>query len=359
MNPKSLTDLLPLLLLLLSLLPTITFSLDPKFEACEPKTCGNSQNISYPFYIQGTQQPFCGQPGFELRCDNSNIGFPILSLYLINTQYTVQKIFYNNHTLRLSNPAFSLRNNSSSCIAPVQNLVVSRYRYRLPPNQRHVFVFYGCDLAALPEEARVGRVGCDEENETASVVGLYREDRNLRLAWEKCKDGAVNATVEDANGGVLEALRRGFLLTWSATNCTECEDSGGRCGFDTDPSTYAFRCLCPDRPHVVKCSDTGANGLSKPGKIGVGLSAGLLCIFMIGLLLYCKRKHSSSSGLLQTRSTYSSPSLNPDVINSSVYYGVLLFSYKELEEATNRFDLNKQIGDGGFGTVYYGKHSSS
>jgi hypothetical protein len=31
-----------------------------------------------------------------------------------------------------------------------------------------------------------------------------------------------------------------------------------------------------------------------------------------------------------------------------------VFSYNELEEATNCFDSSKELGDGGFGTVYYG-----
>ena len=39
----------------------------------------------------------------------------------------------------------------------------------------------------------------------------------------------------------------------------------------------------------------------------------------------------------------------------SVYFGVPVFSYSELEEATNSFDIEKELGDGGFGTVYHGK----
>ncbi|RDX77774.1 LEAF RUST 10 DISEASE-RESISTANCE LOCUS RECEPTOR-LIKE PROTEIN KINASE-like 1.2, partial [Mucuna pruriens] len=241
MNPKP-------LLLLLSVLPTITLSLDPRFEACEPKTCGNGQNISYPFYIQEKQKSYCGNPGFEIKCGPN--GFPILNL--INTDYTIQKIFYNNHSLRVSNPAFS-QPNASSCVAPAQNLTIGKYRFRFAPNQRDLFLFYGCDLAALPKRLQERRVGCSAGNETTSVVGLDRESQDLGLARGNCTGGAVTATVEDARGGVGEALRKGFLLIWNATNCTECNLSGGRCGFDPDPLTYAFRCYCPDRPHVVKC----------------------------------------------------------------------------------------------------------
>ncbi|GKU97614.1 hypothetical protein SLEP1_g10741 [Rubroshorea leprosula] len=38
----------------------------------------------------------------------------------------------------------------------------------------------------------------------------------------------------------------------------------------------------------------------------------------------------------------------------STYFGVQVFSYAELEEATDNFNPSKELGDGGFGTVYYG-----
>ncbi|MBA0739595.1 hypothetical protein Gogos_012851, partial [Gossypium gossypioides] len=45
--------------------------------------------------------------------------------------------------------------------------------------------------------------------------------------------------------------------------------------------------------------------------------------------------------------------MDPEKVKSLA--GVHLFTYKELGEATNNFDSNKELGDGGFGTVYYGK----
>ncbi|KAJ6766576.1 LEAF RUST 10 DISEASE-RESISTANCE LOCUS RECEPTOR-LIKE PROTEIN KINASE-LIKE 1.4 [Salix purpurea] len=45
---------------------------------------------------------------------------------------------------------------------------------------------------------------------------------------------------------------------------------------------------------------------------------------------------------------------NSGIDKSGTYFGVRVFSYNELEEATNCFDSSKQLGDGGFGTVYHG-----
>ncbi|KAK7308332.1 hypothetical protein VNO77_41934 [Canavalia gladiata] len=237
------------------LLQTSTAFTDPKFEACVPKTCGNGLSISYPFYIHGIQQPFCGYPGFGLTCGNN--GFPILNL--TNTQYTIHEISYNNESLRVSNPSFS-NSNTSACIAPTQNLTVGKYSFQFGSNQRDLLVFYGCNLASLPEEMQQHRLGCYAGNETASVVGLYREDLEfLRLARDNCKGGVVSAKVEDVKEGVQQALNKGFVLNWNATNCTECASSGGRCGFDSD--FYSFRCYCIDRVHSAKCPTDGGGML--------------------------------------------------------------------------------------------------
>jgi hypothetical protein len=42
------------------------------------------------------------------------------------------------------------------------------------------------------------------------------------------------------------------------------------------------------------------------------------------------------------------------VPQKSFYFGVQVFTYEELEEATDNFHTSKEIGEGGFGTVYKG-----
>ncbi|KAK7841046.1 leaf rust 10 disease-resistance locus receptor-like protein kinase-like 1.1 [Quercus suber] len=65
-----------------------------------------------------------------------------------------------------------------------------------------------------------------------------------------------------------------------------------------------------------------------------------------------KKKYASSNFF--ARNTYSDPSSRSEVEGGSVYFGVPVYSYSELEEATNYFDIEKELGNGGFGTVYHG-----
>ncbi|GJW70497.1 leaf rust 10 disease-resistance locus receptor-like protein kinase-like 1.4 protein [Tanacetum coccineum] len=42
-------------------------------------------------------------------------------------------------------------------------------------------------------------------------------------------------------------------------------------------------------------------------------------------------------------------------LHKSSYFGTQVFTYEELEVATDNFNDSRELGDGGFGTVYYGK----
>ncbi|XP_068489985.1 LEAF RUST 10 DISEASE-RESISTANCEUS RECEPTOR-LIKE PROTEIN KINASE-like 1.2 isoform X3 [Phaseolus vulgaris] len=314
-------------IIIFHLLAQITSSqIDPKFTACAPKTCpNNTQNISFPFYIQGTQEPYCGSPGFAISC--SPHGFPILNLS--HTQYFIRQIFYQNQSLRVSNAAFSTlqSNTTKACLAPTQNLTLPPTNVlRVAPNQTDVVLFYGCDAPSLDEQ----RVGCSAENETSSVLALDKRDTNISFVAKNCKGGAVDTVVEDGLEGVGEALRKGFLLSWTAGNCSVCNSTGGRCGFDS--AMFTFRCYCTDRVHSAKCGDDPVpkQGLRGNARLALG-------------------------GHMESKDSYSDSSSILDQASSGEYFGVPLFSYAQLKEVTNNFDHTQELGDGGFGTVYYGK----
>ncbi|QHO36065.1 LEAF RUST 10 DISEASE-RESISTANCEUS RECEPTOR-LIKE PROTEIN KINASE-like 1.2 isoform X2 [Arachis hypogaea] len=332
---------------------------DPHYLACEPQTCGN-QSIRYPFYIQGKQQPFCGYPGFAISCAGDIHGFPTLNLS--NTPYIIHQIFYHNESLRVSNAAFS---SNTSCISPTHNLTLPPTRTFTFLNQNHnkdILLFFGCNLSSMPTELMDYRIGCSgASNKTGgSVLALYKDDVNTVTSVSKsCGSGGevVDAVVEGSEGGMEEELRRGFMLNWTASDCKLCNSTGGRCGFNS--TILTFQCYCTDRIHASKCDITGKKDLSKKAKLGLGLGIGFLGILIIGLLLlfriYKRKRVNSGSSHFESRYSYSDSSSNPHLDNGAAYLGVPLFSYKDLKEATNNFDHNKELGDGGFGTVYYGK----
>ncbi|XP_034198506.1 LEAF RUST 10 DISEASE-RESISTANCE LOCUS RECEPTOR-LIKE PROTEIN KINASE-like 1.1 isoform X2 [Prunus dulcis] len=97
----------------------------------------------------------------------------------------------------------------------------------------------------------------------------------------------------------------------------------------------------------------------KGDKLGLtlGLGIGLGCPVLLAVclfLLWCYKKKGAASNFL-SRNISSQPHTNSDIEGGVAYFGVPVFTYTELEEATNHFDSEKELGDGGFGTVYYGK----
>lgn len=66
--------------------------------------------------------------------------------------------------------------------------------------------------------------------------------------------------------------------------------------------------------------------------------------------------NSTSTDFSSVPSSYRSS--KSDVGKASAYFGAQVFNCLELEEATNNFDSSKELGDGGFGTVYHGNEKS-
>lgn len=74
-------------------------------------------------------------------------------------------------------------------------------------------------------------------------------------------------------------------------------------------------------------------------------------------LWYCKKRRAAPTML--TRNISCEPYSKFDLEDGGVCFEVPVFSYGELEMATNKFDRDKELGDGGFGTVYHGNRNTS
>ncbi|KAJ6431808.1 hypothetical protein OIU84_019144 [Salix udensis] len=227
---------------------------DPQFLACEPKSCGD-QNISFPFHIQNAQEEYCGYPGFAISCNEKNK--TVLSLS--NNEYIIQEIDYQNHSLRLSNAVGFGKN--TSCSPQIQNISLNGDRFRLSTNRTGLFLFYNCNSKLLESDSKLlnHKVDCSGENGNVSTVAMRVDNPLLGSVSEKCGAG-VMAPVDVYRGenvSIGKMLERGFVLNWVASDCSECDESGGRCGFNY--TTYQFKCFCPDRPHARSCKSGSTN----------------------------------------------------------------------------------------------------
>ncbi|KAK0572936.1 hypothetical protein LWI29_000660 [Acer saccharum] len=122
-----------------------------------------------------------------------------------------------------------------------------------------------------------------------------------------------------------------FNLQMKVTReCYECHWRGGQCQSDSKGN---FNC-----------------SKAEPG-LGIVLPTLLVVVLSIYIVWHRKREKYSSPNV-HSRYTSSDPSKSL-LETTNVFFGVPIFSYSELAEATNNFHHEQELGGGGFGTVYH------
>ncbi|KAE8077285.1 hypothetical protein FH972_015860 [Carpinus fangiana] len=255
-------------ILFFSFLVRKSCGVDPRFLGCSvPQTCGDSQNITFPFFVEGSQQKnySCGHPGFPISCKIN--GQPTITIFDVN--YTIHQIFYQNQTIRVSNSDFS--NSNTGCIPLIKNISFPLVRFELAPRQSNLLLLYNCsNSSALPGDLQFYD-GCYGEK----VLALSEEDPKLEDVSNECKTRVVAHVEAAAYGGekhdeIRGALENGFWLKWKASDCSNCKHSGGFCGTEPeDNSNYRFQCFCADGPDYERCNSPENN--KKNLAIGIGI----------------------------------------------------------------------------------------
>ncbi|KAM0980110.1 hypothetical protein ACFX13_016134 [Malus domestica] len=326
------------------------FSIDRSFERCEPQKCGHGPNISYPFWLSGNQDSFCGYPSFKITCNGR---FPVLSIS--GDEYIVKEIFYSNHSFVLANAAAVY---DEKCPLPLHNFSLERTPFKYSSNHVNFSFFYGCPEEPL-EYMLPYPIDCASNGSHHSFAIFHMEVvERMSYSLDSCQS-SVHLPFDDAvkvdalmQMNYTEILKMGFILNWTAQNCSNCQRSGGRCGFDNNE----FVCFCSDRPHVKTCDDDNPWNWKRKVIVGVCTATATVAIMCLIFFVYQRRNRKPyDPSSFVTRGILSSTySMDDDMEKGSTYLGVHIFSYKELEEATNYFDSAKELGDGGFGTVYHG-----
>ncbi|XP_064939768.1 LEAF RUST 10 DISEASE-RESISTANCE LOCUS RECEPTOR-LIKE PROTEIN KINASE-like 1.2 [Musa acuminata AAA Group] len=316
----------------------------PTMKVCEPKACGNGLNISFPFWLDGEQPTYCGYPPFKVTCKNGSYS-PVLEL--VDHQFYLLNIYYDNQSFRLT----ATETFDDPCTFPYSNITNDSSIYPLSINSANKYIFFlvNCTSNQLDYQ----RKSCGQN--WAYYGGQYNSTRvDLKGTGCALVIVPVIADLASDNGNYAQLLRSGLLLNWIWPDCTECKRSGGRCGFNE--TMGRFMCICRDQIHPVICGNPSNGARRKHIIIGISAAIGSLLLLLSLFVFYKNKKKQqfppSSKSLFRNAS--SKPYLK-DPEMSGTHFQTHLFSYAELQEATDRFDASKELGDGGFCTVYKGK----
>ncbi|MCD7451767.1 hypothetical protein HAX54_013415 [Datura stramonium] len=321
-------------------------------------SCGNIQNISFPFW-GGDRPKECGLPEFKLECEANHD--PLI--HSDGHNFRVLDIYGDKETMRIA------RNDLEEDICPDRfgNTSLNDALFRYVPDLGILILFYACPFD-IPSEWKKFTFSCNNTGD--SSLGFYPDESFVSFWGSKYRSCESNVTIpvvqtafkrfqEQGSTNILELLKQGFYVVYNKSlSCMACEKSGGLCWSETDFAEST--CLCRDRTYSYYCGYVLDQGKKRDitVKVIVGVAAAVFTAVMacVVFFLYHRRQKKSHAGSsLISRSILSYPSSRTDPEKASHYFGVHVFDYQELEEATNSFDSNKELGEGGFGTVYKGK----
>ncbi|XP_059451731.1 LEAF RUST 10 DISEASE-RESISTANCE LOCUS RECEPTOR-LIKE PROTEIN KINASE-like 1.4 isoform X3 [Corylus avellana] len=337
--------------------------------------CGDITGLGYPFWGDGRPDG-CGNPDSKLICTKN-----ITSIEIMNLEYRVLSADPGSKTLKIVRDDFL----DGICSPVWVNTTLDTELFEYGPSHFSITLLYGCP--SFPNF--YPPISFCSVDGTANK-GVYIQDPTVPGVCAKSVVVPVLATLKQDIGNwsrIEDIIKGGFDVKWKEDPvCIACTVSKGVCGYDQN--TNQTTCYCPNQSSnglkicaagdtQVPSSKSDSKGSNNAGLvIGVAVgAAGIVAVFL-GCLVFAIRQrrkkpvNESKSKDLPTppsskgfpvsstnfsRSTPSYPSPKLDLERGSTYFGAHIFSYEELEEATNRFDPSRQLGDGGFGTVYYGE----
>ncbi|XP_072955613.1 putative wall-associated receptor kinase-like 16 [Typha angustifolia] len=272
----------------------------------------------------------------------------------------------------------SLTNGSCSGIGCCQTAIpkgISYYRvwFDLNFNSSNVYNFSSCSYAVLVEANWF-----EFKSSYITTRELYNLEVPVVVDWaignETCETAKLNMTsyacvsensrcIDSTNGlGYLCNCYDGYqgnpYLRGGCQDINECADMDNYpCSGICNNTPGNFSCSCPIGEHGDpslngKCYPNQKSSLTEPLVIGISVSLVVLILLVFGINFVRERRK-----LNQVKEKYFRQHggwLLYEEMRSKQHLAFKIFSKEELEEATNNFDDNKILGQGGYGTVYKG-----
>ncbi|CAE5963608.1 unnamed protein product [Arabidopsis arenosa] len=299
----------------------------------------------YPF----SSSPGCGHPNFQIQCSSSratitikNLTFSILHYSSLSSSLTLSPITNSNRT---NNNCSSLRFSSS----PNRFIDLTGSPFRVSDSScSRLSLLRPCSPLTLPNCSR-----CPWDCKLLKNPGRILHG---------CESTHGSLSEQGCQGDLLGFLqdfftRFGFEVEWDESQdpyfakCRDCQIKNGVCGFNSTHPNQDFLCFHKSRSELVTQRDS-----KRVNHIAVlSLIFALTCLllaFSVAVAIFRSRRASFLSSVNEEDPAalflrrHRSAALLPPV-----------FTFEELESATNKFDPKRKIGDGGFGSVYLGQLS--
>ncbi|KAI3987778.1 hypothetical protein MKX01_028512 [Papaver californicum] len=313
-----------------------------------------NSTLSYPF----STTPGYGNPWFQIHCLNQS------SKVLSVNGFSFSLLHFEPNTSSLLVSPLSLLNPTektqcSSVLTHSINLSGSPFRFSDSSCSRLSFV-KPCSKPSLTTHPNCSV--CSWECE------LYKRPIKLLQGCESKNHSDNQEEDEEHNGcqedflGFLEIyLKNGIQIqydenidTWFS-NCRICESENGVCGFNSTDPLKPFLCFSSSSSQITQQVIIHKY---KPKKIALFISLFIfVCVLFLSALILAVFRFRKTYPSSQTEEDPTTLFLNkhrtPNLLLPPVY------SYEELELATNGFDPKRKIGDGGFGSVFLGQLSDT